>query len=148
MLLSLNELLLYSTEAKPILAMVNYVVKRLLIKFNVRVFFFFHVQVLDARDPQGTRCFHLEKHLKEKCMHKHMVLLLNKVGVAYKISPLLHYSAYSFSNCYYCSVIWYQHGHRKVGFALCRKSILLWPFMLVSPNLLARLVSISISQDS
>ncbi|XP_078177683.1 nuclear/nucleolar GTPase 2-like [Carex rostrata] len=36
------------------------------------------VQVLDARDPQGTRCFHLEKHLKEKCMHKHMVLLLNK----------------------------------------------------------------------
>ncbi|KAJ3695224.1 hypothetical protein LUZ60_000601 [Juncus effusus] len=36
------------------------------------------VQVLDARDPQGTRCFHLEKHLKEKCSHKHMVLLLNK----------------------------------------------------------------------
>ncbi|KAJ4778406.1 Nucleolar GTP-binding protein 2 [Rhynchospora pubera] len=36
------------------------------------------VQVLDARDPQGTRCFHLEKHLREKCMHKHMVFLLNK----------------------------------------------------------------------
>ncbi|CAL9187303.1 unnamed protein product [Musa hybrid cultivar] len=36
------------------------------------------VQVLDARDPQGTRCFHLEKHLKEHCKHKHMVLLLNK----------------------------------------------------------------------
>ncbi|RWW47796.1 hypothetical protein BHE74_00046170 [Ensete ventricosum] len=39
------------------------------------------VQVLDARDPQGTRCFHLEKHLKEHCKHKHMVLLLNKVCV-------------------------------------------------------------------
>ncbi|KAG1361255.1 putative Nuclear/nucleolar GTPase 2 [Cocos nucifera] len=36
------------------------------------------VQVLDARDPQGTRCHHLEKHLKENCKHKHMILLLNK----------------------------------------------------------------------
>lgn len=36
------------------------------------------VQVLDARDPQGTRCYHLEKHLKEHCKHKHMILLLNK----------------------------------------------------------------------
>nr|XP_029118145.1 nuclear/nucleolar GTPase 2 [Elaeis guineensis] len=36
------------------------------------------VQVLDARDPQGTRCYHLEKHLKENCKHKHMILLLNK----------------------------------------------------------------------
>ncbi|KAL5715561.1 Nuclear/nucleolar GTPase 2 [Ranunculus cassubicifolius] len=36
------------------------------------------VQVLDARDPQGTRCHHLEKHLKEHCSHKHMVFLLNK----------------------------------------------------------------------
>ncbi|PON56900.1 Nucleolar GTP-binding protein [Parasponia andersonii] len=36
------------------------------------------VQVLDARDPQGTRCYHLEKHLKEHCKHKNMILLLNK----------------------------------------------------------------------
>ncbi|KAH6825204.1 GTP-binding family protein [Perilla frutescens var. hirtella] len=36
------------------------------------------VQVIDARDPQGTRCYHLEKHLKENYKHKHMVLLLNK----------------------------------------------------------------------
>ncbi|KAM0997766.1 hypothetical protein COP2_007847 [Malus domestica] len=36
------------------------------------------VQVLDARDPQGTRCHHLEKHLKEHCTHKHLILLLNK----------------------------------------------------------------------
>ncbi|XP_057417881.1 nuclear/nucleolar GTPase 2-like [Lotus japonicus] len=36
------------------------------------------VQVLDARDPQGTRCYHLEKHLKENCKYKHMMLLLNK----------------------------------------------------------------------
>lgn len=36
-------------------------------------------QVLDARDPQGTRCRHLEKHLRENCKHKHLILLLNKV---------------------------------------------------------------------
>ncbi|KQK21675.1 nuclear/nucleolar GTPase 2 [Brachypodium distachyon] len=36
------------------------------------------VQVLDARDPMGTRCYHLEKHLKENAKHKHIVFLLNK----------------------------------------------------------------------
>ncbi|KAK6134511.1 hypothetical protein DH2020_031745 [Rehmannia glutinosa] len=41
------------------------------------------VQVLDARDPQGTRCYHLERHLKEHCKHKHMILLLNKVSASY-----------------------------------------------------------------
>jgi nuclear GTP-binding protein len=35
-------------------------------------------QVLDARDPQGTRCLHLEKHLRDNCKHKHLILLLNK----------------------------------------------------------------------
>ncbi|KAG0588334.1 hypothetical protein KC19_2G235500 [Ceratodon purpureus] len=36
------------------------------------------IQVLDARDPMGTRCRHLEKHLRENCKHKHLILLLNK----------------------------------------------------------------------
>ncbi|GKV41141.1 hypothetical protein SLEP1_g48711 [Rubroshorea leprosula] len=27
--------------------------------------------MLHVRDPQGTRCLHLEKHLKENCKHKH-----------------------------------------------------------------------------
>ena len=35
-------------------------------------------QVLDARDPNGTRCRHLERHLKKNARHKHMLLLLNK----------------------------------------------------------------------
>jgi len=39
------------------------------------------VQVLDARDPLGTRCSRVEKHLKENCPHKHLVLLLNKVDL-------------------------------------------------------------------
>ena len=36
------------------------------------------VQVLDARDPEGTRCKHLEQHLRKNARHKHMLLLLNK----------------------------------------------------------------------
>ncbi|BBN02584.1 nuclear GTP-binding protein [Marchantia polymorpha subsp. ruderalis] len=36
------------------------------------------VEVLDARDPEGTRCRHLEKHLKTNCKHKHLIFLLNK----------------------------------------------------------------------
>ena len=34
--------------------------------------------VLDARDPMGTRCYHLEQHIKKNCPHKHLVLILNK----------------------------------------------------------------------
>jgi nuclear GTP-binding protein len=36
------------------------------------------IQVLDARDPFGTRCEHVERHLKKNARHKHMLLLLNK----------------------------------------------------------------------
>eukprot|EP00873_Tetraselmis_striata_P002942 jgi/Tetstr1/423206/TSEL_001326.t1 len=36
------------------------------------------IQVLDARDPMGTRCRHLESHLKRNCKHKHLLLILNK----------------------------------------------------------------------
>lgn len=36
------------------------------------------IQVLDARDPEGTRCRHLERFLKEEAPHKHMIFLLNK----------------------------------------------------------------------
>jgi len=36
------------------------------------------VQVLDARNPLGTRCFRVEKHIKENCPHKHIIMVLNK----------------------------------------------------------------------
>ena len=41
-------------------------------------------QVLDARDPLGTRCRHLEQHLKKNARHKHLLLLLNKCDL---VSP-------------------------------------------------------------
>ncbi|XP_071440549.1 uncharacterized protein Ns2 [Hetaerina americana] len=39
------------------------------------------LQVLDARDPLGTRSGHLEKFLREEKPHKHLVLILNKVDL-------------------------------------------------------------------
>lgn len=39
------------------------------------------VQVLDARDPQGTRSLALEEHLKKNCPHKHMMFLINKADL-------------------------------------------------------------------
>jgi hypothetical protein len=35
-------------------------------------------QVLDARDPEGTRCRFIERHIKRNARHKHLLLLLNK----------------------------------------------------------------------
>lgn len=39
------------------------------------------VMVLDARDPEGTRCKHVESHLRNNCPYKHLVFLLNKVDL-------------------------------------------------------------------
>ncbi|EGC30562.1 hypothetical protein DICPUDRAFT_41316 [Dictyostelium purpureum] len=36
------------------------------------------VQVLDARDPMGTRSRHLEQQLKKNNRHKHLIFVLNK----------------------------------------------------------------------
>ena len=36
------------------------------------------IQILDARDPFGTRCKHVEDHLRKNAKHKHMLILLNK----------------------------------------------------------------------
>jgi len=39
------------------------------------------IQVLDARDPQGTRCRHIERYLEKEKPHKHLIFLLNKVDL-------------------------------------------------------------------
>ncbi|CCJ30027.1 unnamed protein product [Pneumocystis jirovecii] len=36
------------------------------------------VQLLDARNPLGTRCKHVEQYLRKEKPHKHMIFLLNK----------------------------------------------------------------------
>lgn len=39
------------------------------------------VQVVDARDPQGTRCRHVEEFLRKERPHKHMITVINKVDL-------------------------------------------------------------------
>lgn len=39
------------------------------------------LEVLDARDPLGTRCLDMEKMVREAGHDKHLVLLLNKIGM-------------------------------------------------------------------
>lgn len=51
------------------------------------------LHVLDARDPMGTRCRNVEKHIREETPHKHLVYILNKVDlvptwVTVRITPL------------------------------------------------------------
>ena len=36
------------------------------------------IQVIDARNVPGTRCEHIEKHVKKNASHKHMVIVINK----------------------------------------------------------------------
>ncbi len=37
-----------------------------------------HLQVLDARDPMGTRSSHIESYMKREKAYKHLVFVLNK----------------------------------------------------------------------
>lgn len=39
------------------------------------------LQVIDARDPLGTRSAHLEKYLKTEKPHKHLIFIMNKVDL-------------------------------------------------------------------
>ncbi|KAK3362550.1 NUC091 domain-containing protein [Lasiosphaeria hispida] len=39
------------------------------------------LHVLDARDPVGTRCRHVEKYLAAEAPHKHLVFVLNKIDL-------------------------------------------------------------------
>ena len=39
------------------------------------------LQILDARDPIGTRSSRLEAYLKKEASHKHLILVLNKTDL-------------------------------------------------------------------
>lgn len=55
------------------------------------------IHVLDARDPEGTRCRSVEKYIRDEAPHKHLIFVLNKcdlvptgVAVSYTFLILLH----------------------------------------------------------
>ncbi|KAG2442233.1 hypothetical protein HYH02_009717 [Chlamydomonas schloesseri] len=56
------------------------------------------VQVLDARDPNGTRCTFLEQHIRKHLRHKHIILLLNKCDLvpSWVTKRWLHYLSRDF----------------------------------------------------
>lgn len=45
------------------------------------------IQVVDARDPLGTRCRHLEWYLRKEARQKHMIVLLNKCDLVCCVDP-------------------------------------------------------------
>lgn len=69
------------------------------------------IQVLDARDPIGTRCRQVESYLKKEKAHKHLIFVLNKadlvpnwavkkwVAILSKEHPTMAFRA-SITNCF------------------------------------------------
>lgn len=60
------------------------------------------IHVLDARDPDGTRCRSIEKYIREEAPHKHLIFVLNKcdlvpTGVAVSVTFYQHISCTLFS---------------------------------------------------
>ncbi|KAL4885526.1 NUC091 domain-containing protein [Aspergillus karnatakaensis] len=39
------------------------------------------IHVIDARDPEGTRCRGIEKYIREEAPHKHLIFVLNKTDL-------------------------------------------------------------------
>lgn len=56
------------------------------------------IHVIDARDPDGTRCRSVEKYIREEAPHKHLIFVLNKcdlvptgVAVSDELFPLSYF---------------------------------------------------------
>ena len=49
------------------------------------------IHVLDARDPEGTRCRSVEKYIREEAPHKHLVFVLNKCDLVPTTVAVSHF---------------------------------------------------------
>ena len=56
------------------------------------------LHVLDARDPEGTRCRSIEKYIKEEAPHKHLIFVLNKCDLV-PTGVAVSYLFFSFYLC-------------------------------------------------
>lgn len=65
------------------------------------------LEVIDARDPLGTRCIDMEKMVRKSGPDKHLVLLLNKIGNTFFLLflPFFFYSLHSKGHGFLRSVI-------------------------------------------
>jgi len=58
------------------------------------------IHVLDARDPDGTRCRSVEKYIKEEAPHKHLLFVLNKCDlIPTSVAVSLHFSSFFHRKC-------------------------------------------------
>ena len=77
------------------------------------------LQVLDARDPMGTRCKHLESHLKHNHRQKHLIFVLNKCDLVRYVrvfrSCLLVFARVCSCSlaCLYARVPWFRNASRS-----------------------------------
>jgi GTPase Era involved in 16S rRNA processing len=85
------------------------------------------LHVLDARDPDGTRCRSVEKYIRTEAPHKHLVFVLNKVDLVpskvavsptpsypsspHHVNPIFKSSTYSSPMNWFC----YKMGRAKVS---------------------------------
>jgi nuclear GTP-binding protein len=54
------------------------------------------IHVLDARDPEGTRCRSVEKYIQEEAAHKHLLFVLNKCDLVPTSVAVSHFPFYHF----------------------------------------------------
>lgn len=54
------------------------------------------IHVLDARDPEGTRCRSVEKYIREEAPHKHLIFVLNKCDLVPTSVAVSKLSVHSF----------------------------------------------------
>jgi nuclear GTP-binding protein len=59
------------------------------------------IHVLDARDPNGTRCRSIEKYIREEAAHKHLIFVLNKCDL---VPTKVAVSSQIFPSCYTLSL--------------------------------------------
>lgn len=75
------------------------------------------IHVLDARDPEGTRCRSVEKYIREEAPHKHLIFVLNKCDlvpttIAVSQPRLLSVSPPSTAKSRLLSAFCISHGSR------------------------------------
>jgi nuclear GTP-binding protein len=69
-------------------------------------------QVLDVRDPAGTRSAHVENYLKKHARHKHLVFLLNKVDL---VPPWITRRWVKLLSCCYPTIAFHAHVEKPFG---------------------------------
>lgn len=76
------------------------------------------IHVLDARDPNGTRCRSIEKYIRDEAPHKHLIFVLNKcdlvptgVAVSFTSPTSSTCSSFSSSSSLLDSIRWHRPFH-------------------------------------